>query len=405
MSIAQRRILLWGTLGALVAAGLVYAFWPQPVPVDLGVVKRGPLEVTIEEEGETRVQEAYVVSAPLSGQLMRVETEVGDRVTAGETIVAKIRPVQPTLLDVRSQREAEAVVKAAEAAQALAEAELERARAKLAFAESDLARAARLAERGNISERARDVAALEVRTAKAAVVSAEAALQVKAFELETARAALISPLERPADPAEYCCVEVRAPVDGRVLRRVRESEIVVAAGDPILEIGNPEELEIVVDLLSEEAVKVEPGNPVRIEGWGGQSLPGRVQRIEPYGFTKISALGIEEQRVNVIIDFVEEADRRPRLGHGYRVDVAIIVWQDDDVLQLPASALFRRGDEWAVFVEQDGRAALRTIELGKRNDFAAEVIKGLAAGNRLIVHPSDRVVDSVRIEQRANDAP
>ncbi len=402
MSPLGRRIAIWGSVAVLVAAGLVYAFWPQPVPVDMAAVLRGPMRVTIDEEGETRVHDVYVLSAPLSGQLMRIENEVGDTVVAGETVLATIQPRDPSLLDVRSLSEGQAAVKAAEAASALAEAELEREKAALAFAISDLARAERLHTRGNISERSLDAAELEVRIQRAAVKSAEAALQVKTFELENARASLITPHTdtSKSGAAEACCIDVYAPVSGKVLRIIRESESVVLAADPILEIGDPRDLEVVVDLLSTDAVKVEAGDTVLIEDWGGQSLRGRVRRVEPYGFTKVSALGIEEQRVNVIVDFTDPPEMWQRLGHGFRVETSIVTWQADGVLQVPVGSLFRGDNGWAVFVVDGDRAVRRTLEIGQMNSQAAQVLDGLAEGDRVVMHPSDRVTEGVRIVAR-----
>ena len=395
------RIILWGALVVLLAAGLTYSFWPRPMPVDLGEVTRGPMRVTIDDEGETRVSDVYVVSAPLAGRLLRIERDVGDSVQSNETVVVTIRPREPDLLDVRSHHEAEAVVKAAEAAMTLATAEQERARAELGFAETELLRKENLAKRGNISQRGLDSARLDVKIRKAAVAAADAALQVKRFDLETAQARLIPPGSFGEAVGIPCCVEVRAPVSGRILRIIRESESVVAAGEPLLEIGDPRELEIVADLLSSDAMQAKVGAQVLIEAWGGGGvLNGRVRRVEPYGFTKVSALGIEEQRVNVIIDFADPPAARARLGHGYRVEVGIVVWQAEDVLRVPLGALFRVGEAWAVFVEADGRSRLREVGIGHRNSAFAEVLEGLEDGARVVLHPSDRIDDGSRIVER-----
>ncbi len=395
------RIILWGTLLVLLAAGLTYSFWPRPMPVDLGEVTRGPMRVTIDDEGETRVTDVYVVSAPLSGRLLRIGQDVGDSVQSNETVVVTIRPREPDLLDVRSHHEAEAVVKAAEAAMTLATVEQERTRAELEFAETELVRKENLAKRGNISQRGLDSARLDVKIREAAVAAADAALQVKRFDLETARARLIPPGSFGEAVGIPCCVEVRAPVSGRILRIIRESESVVAAGEPLLEIGDPRQLEIVADLLSSDAMQAKVGAQVLIEAWGGGGvLNGRVRRVEPYGFTKVSALGIEEQRVNVIIDFADPPAARARLGHGYRVEVGIVVWQAEDVLRVPLGALFRVGEAWAVFVEADGRSRLREVGIGHRNSAFAEVLEALEDGARVVLHPSDRIEDGTRIVER-----
>jgi HlyD family secretion protein len=390
-------------LGAALVAGLVYAFWPQPVPVDLGDVSRGPLEVTVNEEGETQVKDVYLVSAPLGGRLLRIDNEVGDWVEAGQTVLASIQPADPAFLDIRSQSEKEALVRAAEAARVLAGAEVERARAELNFAQSDFDRADRLYKRGTVSKRAQESAELEVKTRAAALTSAEAALRVKAFELETARASLISPTGPHSEwdgSSQSCCVKVRAPVSGRILRVIQESESVILSGAPLLEIGDPRALEIVVDLLSADAVRVEEGASVWIEGWGGELLKGRVRRVEPYGFTKVSALGIEEQRVNVLIDFEDPPEAWRRLGHGYRVEVRIVIWSAEDVLRVPIAALFRDGDDWQIFLLSDGVAERRSILLGHYSNLAAEVHDGLREGDQVVLHPSDRVSEGARIVSR-----
>lgn len=406
MSPLGRRITIWTIVLALVAAGIVYSFWPRPVPVDVGQVSRGPMQVTVDEDGETRVRDVYVLSAPLSGRLLRIENEVGDEVVAGETRLATFQPRDPSLLDVRSLSEGLAVVKAAEAARALAEAELDQRKAELAFAISDLERAERLHKRGNISERSLDAAELEVEIQRAAVKSAEAALGVKTYELENARASLITPgADLSGAGEEGCCIDVFAPVSGQVLRVIRESESIVLAADPILEIGNPRDLEVVVDLLSTDAVRVEAGDPVLIDDWGGEPLQGKVRRVEPYGFTKVSALGIEEQRVNVIIDFTEPPEKWLRLGHGFRVEASIVIWQRPDVLRVPVGALFRGAEGWAVFAIEDGRAVRRAVEIGQLNSSVAEVLSGLEEGEAVVLHPSDRIADGVRVADRGLALP
>lgn len=396
------RRLVWYILAALaIAAGLVYAFWPQPVAVDLAAVGRQDLVVTVDGEGQTRVREVYVISAPVSGRVLRIERHVGDDVTANETVLATLQPGDPTFLDARARAEAEAAVKAAEAALALALAERDRAEAELRFARSELSRARRLAATDNISERELDRAILEEQTREVALATAEASVTVRRFELENAKARLIQPSEADAREVSDCCVEVKSPVDGRILQLLHESEGVVQVGTPLLEVGDPRDLEVVVDLLSSDAVRIREGADAFIEGWGGDDmLAAIVRRIEPYGFTKVSALGIEEQRVNVIIDIAEPPERWTPLGHGYRVDARIVVWRGEGVLVIPLGALFRDGERWAAFVEEDGVARLRHLRIGHSNDRHAEILDGLSAGESVILHPGDRVQDGVRIVSR-----
>ncbi|MBE9552447.1 MAG: HlyD family efflux transporter periplasmic adaptor subunit, partial [Proteobacteria bacterium] len=368
----------------------------------LAVIERGELTVTIDGDGQTRVREVYVVSAPLSGRVLRIERHVGDKVVANETLLATIQPGDPTFLDRRAQAQAEAAIKAAEAAFALAEAEQARALAELDFARAELRRADELSKRGNISQRDLDRAKLELRTRSAALSTAKASIEMRRFELETTRAALIQPGEEGGEgDGQACCVEVYSPVDGRILRVIHESEGVVAAGAWLVELGDPHDLEIVVDLLSGDAVRVREGAEVTIEDWGGVSLAGRVRRVEPYAFTKVSALGIEEQRVNVIVDFTDPQEKWQGLGHGYRVDAHILDWRDEDVLKLPLGALFRDGESWAVFVAEDGVAKLRHIEIDHGNGREAEVLDGLAEGTAVILHPGDRISDGVRVLSRS----
>lgn len=391
---------LWGTLGLLLLAALVYTFMPRPVSVDLVEAAHGPLLITIDEEGETRVRDIYVLSAPVAGRALRIDAEVGDRVVAGKTVVAEIEPIDPAFLDPRSEAQARADINAAESARELALAQLDSARAELEFAESELQRARQLVSDKLISEHALDEAERGYKTRKAELATARAALQMSSFELERARAQLVSPVSTHERPERCDCVPLRAPVNGRILRVLHESEGVVAAGEPLVEIGNPEDLEIVTDLLSTDAVRAAAGQRVIIRQWGGeQTLEGRVRRIEPFGFTKVSALGIEEQRVNVIIDFAND-EGWERLGHGYQVETRVVLWESGDVLAVPLTALFRDGERWALFVEEDGRATLRHVETGQKNGVFAEIREGVDAGDKVIAHPSDRVSDGIRIASR-----
>ena len=397
----RRRLWFWIPPLALLLAALVWLFRPQPVVVDLAVVVRGPLRVTVADDGETRVKDVFVVSAPVPGLMRRVELEAGDEVKAGETIVARIEPSDPSFLDRRTAAEATAAVRAAEAARTHAAAEVTRVQAELDFARAELRRYEGLVERAAISQNDLDSARRRARTAEAALQESRAGLRVRESELEQARARLLAP-GGSRDRSEACeCVVVRSPVSGRVLRVLTESEGVVGAAAPLIEVGDPRRLEVVVDLLSTEAVRVEPGQRVLIESWGGPgALEGVVRRVEPFGFTKVSALGVEEQRVNVIIDFVEPAERWQRLGHGFRVEPRIVLWESPDVLKVPLSALYRAGADWMVFRDDDGRATPTRVRIGHENGLEAEVLEGLDSGQRVVTHPSDRVRPEARIEPR-----
>lgn len=399
-----RKSIGYALLAGLLALALYYAFRPQPVPVDLAVIRRGEMTVTIDGDGRTRVREVYAVSAPVPGRVLRIERHVGDAVVANKTLLARIEPGDPSFLDRRAQAQAQAAVKAAEAALELAEAEQARAEAELDFARAELDRAEQLARRGNVSQRDLDRAKLELRTRSAALSTAAATVEMRRFELETARAALIQPGGREGgEGGQDCCIEVYSPVDGRVLRVIQESEGVVAAGASLLEVGDPGALEVVVDLLSDDAVRVREGAPVAIMGWGGGRLAGRVTRVEPYAFTKTSALGVEEQRVNVLVDFTDSPERWQALGHGYRVEAGILDWRGTDVLVLPLGALFREGKDWAVFAVEDGVARLRRIEIGHRNGQEAELLGGLAEGDAVVLHPGDRIADGIAVLSRAEN--
>lgn len=400
MANAGGRYLLWTAVGLAVAGALAWAFAPRPTGVDVATVERGTLEVTVEDEGVTRIRDVYVISAPTSGRMLRSDLTVGDAVAKGESVVARFEPSDPSLLDLRSRRVGEATVEAADAAVGLAEAQLAQARSQLDFARGDLVRAVELAARRTISERALDKARLDVATAEATAKGAEATLEVRRRELETARAQLTEPGGAAARRAD-CCIEIRAPVDGRVLRLLVESEQVVQAGSPLVELGDPTDLEVAVDLLSRDAVRVAPGAEATIESWGGaETLAAQVRRVEPTGFTKVSALGIEEQRVKVVLDPQGPKARWARLGHGYRVVVRIVVTRVADATLVPVSALFRSGERWSVFVVEGDRARLAPLELGERNQRFAVATGGLAPGARVVLHPASDLVEGARVAPR-----
>lgn len=381
----------------LVAALIAVALWPRAVPADLATATRGPLLVTVDEEGETRVRERFVVSAPVPGQVLRIELEPGDPVKRGDA-VASVRPAPPALLDARSRAEAQAAVESARAAVGQAQAQKKRAEPTAALALSELERVRDLFERGIVPQRELDARDAEARGAQEALRAAQFAAVSAEHQLEMAQARMV---QATGGAGAGLPVVLRSPIDGVVFKRVRESESVVAAGEPLLELGDPARLEIVSDLLSTDAVRVRPGARVLIEQWGGdRTVHGRVRRIEPSGFMKVSALGVEEQRVNVIVDFEDPAEAWKALGDGYRVEVRIVIWEGQDVLKVPTSSLVRQGDAWAVFAAASGRARLRKVELGRRNGLEAEVLSGLEAGQQVVVHPSDTLADGSRIAPR-----
>ncbi|MGE3175879.1 MAG: efflux RND transporter periplasmic adaptor subunit [Vicinamibacterales bacterium] len=384
---------------AVVAGLLAVALWPTTTVVETATVGRGPLVVTVDEEGETRVRNRFVVSAPLSGRVLRIELEPGDPVKRGD-VVARVRPEAAPLLDARTSAEARAAVETARASLGRARAEEQRLRALLAQAQRELMRARELIEGGLATGQQLDTRQAEVRSAEEAVQAAAFAVGAAEAELRRAQARV-----SPAPSEAGGVVTVTAPIDGVVLRRLRESESIVPAGEPLLEIGNPAELEIVSDLLSTDAVKVKEGARALVEQWGGdRTLEARVRRVEPAGFTKVSALGVEEQRVNVVLDFLDPADAFAALGDAYRVEVRVVVWESADVLKIPTSALFRQGEAWAAYAVIDGRAVARTLMLGQRTGQEAEVREGLSAGDVVIVHPGDTLADGARVDIRRPEA-
>jgi HlyD family secretion protein len=386
-------------LAALAVVGaFVWALWPKPVAVDVAQVSVGRVLVTVDEEGKTRIKDVYAVSAPISGKVLRRSLEPGDPVRKDDTIVAIIEPTAPPFLDVRAMRELEALSAAAKAAVALAEAELRQAQSELDFAEAELVRAQALARSKTIADRALEKARLDADTRRAALARAASSLEVRRREAESAQARLTAPEEAwKGEVPVGCCVHVRAPVSGRVLRILQESEKVVAAGTPLVEIGDPGKLEILAELLSGDAVKVREGAAATVEGWGGSPLAAKVVRVEPAGFTKVSALGIEEQRVRTILELDGAARASTRLGHEFRVFVKIDVYDAREALRVPISALFRKGDQWAVFVVERERTRTALVEIGHRNSTFAEVQQGLRKGATVVLHPSDRVSDGVRV--------
>ena len=375
----------WAILiAALLLAGLVWAFWPSSAPVDLGTVSRGPMREGVTDDGVTRATDVFTVAAPVTGYVARIELEPGDVVVRGSVIARMTgRPSSP--LDPRSRDELSSALAAARAAEAGTLASLSQAR-------RDLARAEQLASRGFLAR-------AQLEAARTRVATGEAALGQSRAEARRIEALLA----QPSGAAYGTPVAVRAPASGSVLTVIKVSEGVIAEGTPLMEIGDSGGIEVVVDLLSREAVRVKPGDPVEITQWGGaQPLTGRVERIEPFGRLKISALGIEEQRVNVIIAFdPASAQRAARLGHGYQIDATIVLWRKDDALRVPIGALFRgRDGGWRVFVAEADRASERAVALGHINDEFAEVLSGLRAGETVVLNPGNALRDGGRIQSR-----
>jgi HlyD family secretion protein len=404
-----RRLVLLVIAGGVVGL-IVVALLPKPVGVDLAAVEQGPLRVTVDEDGQTRIKERYVVSTPLSGRLLRIGLDVGDAVQAGETVLARIQPTDPELLDPRAVAQAEARVKAAEARLSQVQAQLEKASVSYDFAEAEFARADQLADRGAVTPSELEEKRLAMNAAQQDVEAARFAINIARFELELEQAALVRTQgtadrsdsegegDAAADDNGSGQFLIRAPISGRVLKLVQESATIATPGLELVEIGDPLDLEVVVDVLSSDAVRIEPGATALLEQWGGaEPLTARVRLVEPSGFTKFSALGVEEQRVNVILDLVDPPDERSSLGDGFRVEARIVVWEEPDVLKVPTSSLFRNEGEWAVFVVDDGQAKQRTIQIGRQNDLEAQVLSGLEVGARIVTHPGDKLADGVQV--------
>jgi HlyD family secretion protein len=392
----RRRIFL-GVLGLLIAAGLFYGFRPQPVAVDVGTATRGPLRVTVEQEGRTRVVDRYVISASVAAYAQRIDFDVGDTVQRGEALV-RLEPLRAEVLDPRQRAAAEARIAAAKSAVSVAQQNVEAAKASADLAQKELQRTRKLHAEGHVTQDAEDRAAAQAERSTAQLRSAKFAVDTARYEMEAAQTALRYAAE-PAAAKEP--IIVRSPVAGAVLKIPRKSEGVVAAGQALMEVGDPRALEVEVDVLSADAVRIHPGTRVVFERWGGDgNLVGKVRTVEPVGFTKVSALGVEEQRVWVIVNFTSPAAQWQRLGDGYRVEASFILWEDANVLQIPASALFRDGEKWALYVVQSGKAIKRDVQVGQRNGLRAQILSGIKEGDRVIVHPDDQVHDGVRVAVR-----
>jgi HlyD family secretion protein len=401
----RKRFAAWRRLipiviGVAVLAAIISALRPSPIPVEVATVTTGPLTVSVLEEGKTRIRHRYVISPPVAGLLERVDLRAGVAIKAGETVLATIQPQPSSFLDPRSQAEAEARVKAADAARMQRGMQMERAKSSLQLAEKDLARANDLKQSGAIATKEWDAAESQVNVLTRELSAAEFAMQVAEFEFAQAQAALLMQAKNPAsDKVE--AYKIVSPVNGFVLNVYEESSRVMTPGTPIMEVGDPNDLEAEIELLSSDAVGVQPGAMVSIEQWGGEKpLRARVTVVEPGGFTKISALGVEEQRVKVRVEFIDALPPGMFLGDRYRVEARIITWHNDSVLQVPTGALFRRGSDWMTFLEKGGKARISKVEIFHNNGTAAEVVGGLTQGQRVIVHPPDAVADGKSVKAR-----
>lgn len=389
---------------------MLWAFWPRPIKVDVSQVQKGELVLTVSEEGRTRVRDAYVVAAPIAGRLMRVEADAGDEVIGGETIIASMLPMPPSVMDIRTREQSRAAVASAEAALRVSKADLNSALADQDLAEAAASRQRQLLRTNVAAQEAVDVAEGQLKSANARVDMAKSAISMRQAELANARARLIEFSSAkgalgPAggsDTSEGTLIPLESPISGRVLRILQESETTVQAGQPILEIGDiSDDLEIVAELLSTDAVKVSVGDKVLIDHWGGEDLlEGVVERVEPWGFTKYSALGVEEQRVNTIIRFASPIEQRRALGHGYRVEVGIVIWEKDDLTIIPSSALFRHDGTWAVFSIVGNKARLVPVSIIENNGILAAVKDGITPGTTVILYPSSSVSEGARVLAR-----
>jgi HlyD family secretion protein len=393
----QRKLVIWSAAFLLVLV-LVYAMNARPVEVETGLVSEGPLTVYVSEEGKTRVRNRYVVAAPVAGSMQRVVLKPGDKVESGKTVLTRIEPAISPLLDTRARMQAQANVDAATAARSRANENIEMARTGLKYAQANWDRIKNNTDKGTVSDTDRDTFEREAEMKAREVRSAEFALQVADYELAQAKAALLQ-IEKPAEGG--ASIDVRAPVNGVVLRVQQESTTIVAPGTPILEVGDPTDLEIEAEILSRDAVAIQPGAEVTVEQWGGdEPAKARVRRVEPAAFTKVSALGVEEQRVLVLSDFVAQTSALKSLGDRYRVEVRVAVWHSDKTLLVPSGALFREGSEWKTFLFDNGNAKVVTVKAGRTDGKLTQVLEGLKAGDEVLMHPPDTVKDGSDVVKR-----
>jgi len=399
MNVRIRRGIIIAFVGAVTALALIYGFWPKAVLVETAKAIRGPFRLLIEEEGKTRVKDRFTISAPTAGFMRRVDLKAGDAVKKGDALFI-LEPLRSQVLDPRSRAEAEAAVAAARAAVNAAQEREKSAKVDTDYSADRLVRFKRLLASDAVAKEQVDQIEAQAKQAQALYLAARAATQVARSDLKRAESVLAYSAARPGTDRQET-VAVRSPKSGRVLKLYRESEGAVAMGEPVIDIGDAKDIEVRVELLSADAVKIKPGTPVFFERWGGDAaLTGKVRTIEPSGFTKISSLGVEEQRVLVIVDLETPAPNRPQLGDGYRIEASFIVWEGQNVLQIPASALFRVGDQWAVFAVEGKRSHRKIVHIGHRNGLRAEVLSGIKEGAVVIAQPDDAIQDDNRIRER-----
>ncbi len=393
------RISPWIIAVALGIAAFVYGFWPTPLQVETTEAVRGDLTIMVQDDGRTRIREKVTLSAPVPGKLLRIELDEGDPVQGGKTVLARILPNDPAPLDARLEAQAKARVQAANAGFSLAGANLDRVQETHRISKREYDRAVELLQKGALPQAEFDEAEHKERVAKAAVRSTEFAVAVAKFEVELAEAALARNEPSEDAPSSQDTWTITSPVDGKVLRVFEEHASVVAAGAPLIEIGDPTDLEMVIDVLSADAVAIHPGARVVVEQWGGeQPLEGVVRVVEPSAFLKVSALGVEEQRVNVVADFVSKVELRRALGDEYRIEARIVVDEVTDVIKIPTGALIHEGNHWVAFRVVNGRVQKRILEVGQSNGLETVVTKGIDEGDVLILYPSDKIHDGAHVD-------
>lgn len=393
-----RKVFPW-LIGIVVIGGVVMAMRPKPVIVESGAVTKGPLVVSVIEEGKTRIRHRHIVSPPITGFLRRIELRAGAPIEKGKTLLAVIEASTSNFLDPRTKAEAEARIKTAEAVRETRQADLDRTQASLELAEKQVERQRKLRDSGATAQQDYDIAESQAQVRQRERNAAEFALNAAASDVNVARAALLQAQAPSADQAKP--IEIFAPVDGFILNVYEESARPVTPGMAIMEVGDPHDLEAEIELLSSDAVGVAKGAEVSIEQWGGENpLRGKVSVVEPGGFTKISSLGVEEQRVKVRVDFIDPIPAGHTFGDRYRVEARIVTWKGDDVLQVPTGGLFRRGNQWMAYFNENGVAKETQVTIGKNNGVSAQVLEGLQEGQQVILHPPDTVKDGVQVADR-----